>query len=103
MSYAASGLIFSAGMGLPGAHQLNWLWDYTTTDPLADIEVGLGTQSSPYFTDPDAMNRLRTNDLLRVTASDGKGFYMVSCNGPLSSIVIVKLAVVSAFVPWTGV
>lgn len=102
MAYDATDLKFNSTLFIAGAHQLNWQWDYTTTDPLAEIEAGLGTTEAPYFNNEDAKSRLRTNDLLRVSASDGNGLYMISGNGPTSLLYIVKLAVVSAFVPWVS-
>ncbi len=61
--------------------------DYTTTDSIADVEHDA---SAPYF--PFGIY-FRVNDLVRVTASDGKGVYFLRGGNP----PFVKVAVASSF------
>jgi hypothetical protein len=65
--------------------------DYSTADNIATIE------GSGYFN--GGIDKLRRGDMLRVTAGDGKGFYIIeNANYPSSvSVGLWKLASVSSF------
>ena len=64
--------------------------DYSTGDNIADIEA------ASYFN--SGIDKLRLGDVVRVTANDGKGLYVVD-NASHSSgdVSITKLAVASSF------
>lgn len=69
------------------------IWDYSTGDNMATVDSGT------YFDTADACKILRQADLLRVTASDGKGIYVVANSIPTTpSVSLDKQATVSAFV-----
>jgi hypothetical protein len=74
-----------------GNQLLPIVWDYSTSDNIADVEV------STYF-DAAAKN-LRIGDIIRVTANDGKAIYYVDGTTVVTPDVgITKMATVSAFI-----
>jgi WD40 repeat protein len=73
-----------------GGDDSPFIWDYSTSDPIATVE------GSTYF--DSAFNFLRRGDLVRVTADDGKGMYFVSSASPVfEDTALIKIAVVTSF------
>lgn len=65
-------------------------WDYSTSDNVSTVE------GSQYF--GTAAGSLRINDIVRVTANDGKALYVVSDAYPIGqTLSITKFAVVTSF------
>ena len=90
MAFNASGLELSGY--LLGSVSHPSLWDYTTADNIADVQV------SNYF--GDAYEMIRVSDLIRVTAADGKAMYIIAHVNPGSSpkqATITKLATATSF------
>lgn len=68
------------------------IWDYSTSDSIATVEGGT------YWDTLDATRALRKGEWVRVTASDGKGIYMVVRSiYSTPEAELVKQATVSSF------
>lgn len=91
MAFNASNLVYNDLIAFEV--RIGRIWDYSTGDNMAAIDGGT------YFDALDASKILRQGDLIRVSASDGKGLYVVVNSIPTTpSVSVDKQAEVSAFV-----
>jgi hypothetical protein len=80
------------------------IWDYTTTDDLADIEVVDGDGCNTYFVADGGTHTFREGDFIAATADDGNALYVcrnVGINSGLSGqsfVGISNIATVDTFV-----